>query len=371
MYNHQKIKARLSEESYQLILGRIEDPVAVCDNSGTLIFFNEPYRKVFIENTTPAAIPGFFDTTEKKCPFCRIAELNGSFEHDNLGEFEHKGKLYDHKTSTLPSTNGVVFCLHLLKDITKSIKAEKNLARAVEKAEKSERLKNSFLANISHEVRTPMNAIMGFSDLLDVDGVTLEEKLKYISIIKSSSVSLLKVVDNIILYSRIQSGDISFNLTGINIPDLINEVCSEFMDKVADNPKNISISIDIPVNACSLNIYSDRPSVKRIMANLLDNAWKFTDSGRIDVGCRVIEGGTDRVRLFVRDTGIGISNDHKSLIFEPFRQLEDTVTKRYGGTGLGLTIVRELLSKLGSDISFISEKNSGSDFRFELATTVR
>lgn len=367
MIEHPKTKARLGEESYRIILENIEDPVAVCDSVDSLLYFNSAYQRVFIDNPGYSPVIKSTDGRDSKCPYCETNSHTGVREPVSLGEFRHKGRFYRHTTSTLPSTNGVVFCLHLFRDISDRIEKERELAGAIERAERADKLKNSFLANISHEVRTPMNAIVGFSDLLSVENTSEEDRGKYISIIRSSSDTLLKIVDNIIVYSRIRSGDLSFNFTNIQIARLINEVTFAFRQKVSDDPKNISINTDIPAYEVAPMVYSDYSILTNILHNLLDNAWKFTGHGRIDIGYRVLESHPGRVvRFFVRDTGIGIPENSHSIIFEPFRQVEDAETKRYSGTGLGLSIVRELLQQMGSDVSFISSAGDGSEFRFEI-----
>ena len=261
MINHPTIKARLGEESYRVILENIEDPVAVCDSVDTLMYFNQAYQKVFLGDNNYSTVHNLLSGQGAKCPYCVTNAETGKTEPVSLGEFGHMGRFYKHTASTLPSTNGVVFCLHLFRDISDSIEKDKELSNAREIAERANKLKNAFLANISHEIRTPMNAIMGFSDLLNIEDIPHEEKVKYISIIKSSSDTLLKIVDNIVAYSRIKSGDLSLNFTNIHPGVFINEVTHAFRQRASENPKNITITQCPGAWSCSSNCRSSSGSI--------------------------------------------------------------------------------------------------------------
>ncbi len=243
------------------------------------------------------------------------------------------------------------------------IERTSELEIAKEKAEESDRLKTSFLENMSHEIRTPMNAIIGFSSLLDEDNLAPESKSKYIELVHSNGQSLLALIDEIIDLSKIQSGVTNIKKTNFQLNKLLDELYQSF-DKNIEFQNNTNISFTYQAPQEQISICSDHIRCKQIITNLLSNAFKYTAEGTIELGCRIVDNSA--VHIFVKDTGIGISEKDQGRIFDRFSKIEDDTTKLYGGVGLGLSISKPLALLLGGDITVESELGKGSEFTFTI-----
>lgn len=255
----------------------------------------------------------------------------------------------------------------LLKDITKQKKAELKLKDSKEKAEESNRLKTAFLANLSHEVRTPMNAIMGFSELLLSENIPASHKEKYINYINNSGAVLLNLIDDIIDIAKMQAGQLAIKKIKCDLSTLIYDLYSSYLQltksQKGDEVKLICLN---PDSKNQIKFNTDPLRLRQVFTNLLSNALKYTDSGSISFGynySEVLEGKP--IRFFVHDTGIGLSGDNKELIFDRFYKIEDDNLKFYRGAGLGLTISKNLVNLLGGQIWVESEVGKGSKFSFE------
>lgn len=235
------------------------------------------------------------------------------------------------------------------------------LNAALEKAAESERLTQSFLANISHEIRTPMNSIMGFSQLLQQAGVGDEEHDYYVDIVMKSGTQLLAILDSIINLSKIESGVLKARWCKIRICDLVNDTCDVY--QLSAQKKGISLICEPCQVDNHIDIVSDPALIQMVLNNLISNAIKFTDTGHVKVKCSKKNGG---VSIMVKDTGIGIAEKDKGYIFDPFRQVETAHASKTKGAGLGLAIVDKVVNILGGKIVVETAVNKGSVFRVEL-----
>ena len=243
-------------------------------------------------------------------------------------------------------------------------KADQELKSALEKAEESDRLKTSFLANMSHELRTPMNGIMGFAELLDDDELSNEERHEYINVINDSSQSLLDVITNIVDVSKIDSKQIQFRVAPFNVNNLLDELLKWFRsEKVVKDKVQLNIELIKELSVDQFIVISDQAKVRHIFSLLLNNAGKFTNSGFIRFGYSIQD---KHIRFFVQDTGKGISAEKQCFIFEKFRQEDETLSRKYGGVGLGLTIAKGLVELIGGKIWVDSEPGKGTTFFFEI-----
>jgi PAS domain S-box-containing protein len=244
------------------------------------------------------------------------------------------------------------------------IKNEK-LLQAKEKIEVADRLKMSFLANVSHEIRTPMNAIIGFSQLLLLNDVSEEERLEYADYILKRSNDLLQLINDILDVSRIESGEMPLNPKFFQISNLLSHIFENYSMKSRFTNKSIEVKLDIEENLLEEKCYQDEERLKQILVNLLENAFKFTEKGSIEIACKKYE--NDSIDFIVRDTGIGISKDKINQIFNPFVQADSNhATRKYGGTGLGLSIVKGLCELIQGEIIVESEINKGSVFKIRV-----
>jgi len=250
------------------------------------------------------------------------------------------------------------------QDITAMKDNQSELIRQKEKAEESNRIKNAFLANISHEIRTPLNSIMGFSELLDNPQLSPEDQSTYIGHIKNSGNQLLRIVSDILDVSFIQTGQLTLNQGDLHLNELMDDIRLQLEKTVDQKDKSIHIIIKPGLADGEDQIVVDRDRLYQVLTNLGDNAVKFTQQGRLEIGYEVL---ADRMlQFYVRDTGIGIPTEKRSMIFEHFRQGEEYTNRHYGGIGLGLSIVKGIVETMGGKVYLESAPEKGSVFRFNI-----
>lgn len=255
-------------------------------------------------------------------------------------------------------TVGRVWSFH---DITDIKKIESDLIIAKNRAEESDKLKSEFLANMSHEIRTPMNAILGFTSLLDKNLPTKKYD-DYINTIKNSGQLLMTILEDIIDLSKIQSGIFKIEKEYFNVRYLIMISEEEYNQNIKLKGKeNIKLILELDYN--EIELYSDNTRIKQILNNLVDNAIKFTNEGMITYGYHKTN---NIITFFVKDTGIGISEDNINKIYDRFYQIKDITKVKQVGTGLGLTICKSIVELLGGEIWVESELGVGSSFYFSI-----
>ena len=217
---------------------------------------------------------------------------------------------------------------------------------------------------MSHEIRTPLNAILGFIDLLK-EKEKDPEKLQYIKTVHSSSVTLLGIINDILDFSKIESGNLEIDKIDFNVNDEFKTLVDLFRSKASE--KSISLVLNMDPNMPSA-LHSDPLRIKQIIANLISNAIKFTPrNGKVILNIRY---KNEKLFVSVSDTGIGIPKDKQKDIFKAFSQAESSTTRKFGGTGLGLTISSRLVSLLGGTLKVESTLGEGSTFSFEIPVTV-
>ena len=254
----------------------------------------------------------------------------------------------------------------VFKDITEQKRAEEELLKAKAKAEESDSLKTAFLQNISHEIRTPMNAIAGFAGMLDKPELSEEKRRGFISIIQNSSNQLLSVVADILAISSLETKQEKVNVSAVCISSIIDELLSIFMPQVVSQKVSLLAKQGLPVKESE--IYTDKTKLTQILSNLIANALKFTHEGFIEFGyeLKVEKGGASILEFFVKDSGIGIRPELQEKIFDRFRQADLSISKKYGGAGLGLSISKGFVELLGGEIRVNSEPEKGSAFYFTI-----
>ncbi len=242
-----------------------------------------------------------------------------------------------------------------------------DLTIALKKATESDRLKSAFLATMSHELRTPLNAIIGFSDIINEE-LTNEEIFKFCRNINSSGNHLLNIVEDLFDITLIESGKTNINKKEENLSAILKDIEEIVKSELkSTNKTNVKLELLNPGGIKDLKIMTDASKLKQIIINLVKNAIKFTDKGYIKYGYTIEKhNDTSFLKFFVEDTGIGIHPEMYSYIFDVFRQADDTYTRKYGGTGIGLSISKKLTELLGGKIWVESEINKGSIFYFTI-----
>ena len=282
---------------------------------------------------------------------CRLLKKDGTFVWvDEYGE----GVIINNK---------IEFIEGVLIDITERKTAEEAVI-AKEFAESSNKAKSEFLANMSHEIRTPLNGIIGFSNLL-LDSELTEIQKQQLETVNQSAATLLDVVNDILDISKIEAGKLIIHNEKSSLHTIINQ--SVDMMKFMAHHKNLELIINIH-NDVHCAIWTDEIRLKQILQNLLNNAIKFTSKGQIEleVASNQISENTSKIKFSIKDTGVGIKKENKEKILEAFTQEDNSTTRNYGGTGLGLTITNSLLKLMHSSLEIESKPDVGSVFSFEL-----
>ena len=235
--------------------------------------------------------------------------------------------------------------------------AQKALEDKIE-AESANKTKSMFLANMSHEIRTPLTAIIGFADALEDSKITQKNREKARNTIVRNGRHLLGIINDILDLSKIESGKLEIEKITISPLQLITDVESVFESQITKNGLDFIVNYQFPIPK---NIVSDPTRIRQILFNLLSNANKFTEDGSVELDMKYSE-NNNQIKITVKDTGIGLSSEQAERIFSPFSQADVSTTRKFGGTGLGLTISRRLAQLLGGDLEVFSNTNQGSEF---------
>jgi len=363
-----------SEEKFRLISTSAQDGIIMIDSSGKVVYWNPGAEKIF----------GYtFEEMKGKDLHHFIApEKYGTSYPNPLEQFQKTGtgavvgKVVELQSQTkngtsidielsiarmqMPDGFGAV---GIVRDVTDRKRAETELIQAKERAEESDRLKSAFLATMSHELRTPLNAVIGFSDLIDAN-MPMSEIEEMVKIINNSGKHLLRIIESIFEISMLEAKGARLRTEDFSLPEFFGSLKSYVAsEQIKQQKEHLVITFKPGENFTGTRLKTDRSRLFQLISNLLNNAIKFTESGTVEYGYS-ISGQT--VTFFVRDTGIGIPHDQKDLIYERFRQVDDTHTREYGGVGLGLSICKEIANLMDGKIWAEPDPGSGSIFYFSV-----
>jgi PAS domain S-box-containing protein len=281
---------------------------------------------------------------------------------EEYGDVNLHRTIYEDFYSSIKNSDDVIVGVSVFViDITERKLSEEVIKEALLKAEAGSRLKTAFMNNISHEIRTPLNGILGFTALITDPEISVEEKEQFHSLIKTSSSRLLSTVINYMDISLMASGTMDVKCKSIDLHKILRQLYDQFWPLCSS--KNLELHLEIPGRTADLPLFTDAELLQKIISHLLDNAVKFTIQGEIRFGYFAHPGVFE---FYVKDTGVGISPESQSLIFESFVQEELTFNKGHEGSGLGLSIAQGLVKLLGGEMRVDSAKRSGSTFFFTL-----
>ena len=359
-----------SDKFYEMLVQSANDGISFYDREGNLRFSNYAfYSMIGYDRDTYNTLnpPDLIHPEDQDYQMRREQALvnNGFFETEL--RIRHKSGHYMNLSTrsviVRNDTGEVLGALTISRDITRLKQVHEELIKANIGAEASNRLKSNFLANISHEIRTPLNSVVGFSNLLLTNNLPNEVKEEYIEHINHNSEKLLQIIGDIIDLSRLESSQIEITYEEASLSTIVNEIIEEARQVIRRNEKSIILNVKNHFEAIGDLIFTDRIWLKRVLNHLMDNAVKFTLEGSVEFSY-LLEG--QNIVFKIRDTGIGINKENLGHIFEEFRQEFDGHHRPFEGLGIGLTLAKEVIERMGGKIFVQSEKGVGSEFSFSI-----
>ncbi|MBF0177184.1 MAG: response regulator [Magnetococcales bacterium] len=380
------VKLRSRENHLKSVLESALDAIVTIDKDGRMVDFNPAAEKLFGFNRDEMLGKPIVDTLMP--PHARAGHQASFAQRLSQGEgainlkrrievqgLRHDGLLIDLEMALTSLVNdGRLFFTGFMHDITERKQLVKSLEETLTVAESANRAKSEFLANMSHEIRTPMNAVIGMTDLL-MEGNPTAEQREYLEIVQNSSRSLLELINGILDLSKIEAGHLKLEQISFDLLGRIETACEGLAVKAHQKDLDLlcHVATDLPET-----LVGDPLRLNQILINLLGNAIKFTDAGEVVLRVRLARpgevpgarlrppgvGNRVTVHFSVSDTGIGIPRDRQDRVFERFTQADGSTTRQFGGSGLGLTISRSLVTMMNGEMWLESEEGFGSTFHF-------
>jgi PAS domain S-box-containing protein len=358
---------RDSEVRYRTLVENSSDLIAQLDRTGTFVYTSPNYESAL--GWGPADLVGrscleFIHPDDFGTIAAAVAEFRGGRHQFRFRHANGEWRWFESRSTIFAADDGEESGVVVTRDVTERKLAEEARERAAAAAEAASRAKSEFLANMSHEIRTPLNAVIGMTDTVLHSDLRPEQRGELL-VVKSAAESLLDVLNDILDFSKMEAGKLTLEPVEFDVDELIEDVVRIFARAAAD--KGVSMTATVAPGT-PRRLVGDRVRLRQVLFNLLGNAVKFTDRGSVAVE---LSGAVPRnpsehtaLTFVVRDTGVGIAPERVAAIFQPFEQADGSTTRRYGGTGLGLTICAKLVALMGGAITVESAVGRGSAFSF-------
>ncbi|MEZ4945765.1 MAG: ATP-binding protein [Cyclobacteriaceae bacterium] len=353
---------------YKSVVEDGSDIIFIVDYDGEILYHNNSVEETLGYKAKSLVGKKFFDLIlpETLKQFQREYKASTTKRFNESVEFQFlckdkSFKYLEFNSINLKHKEGIKALILDCRDITQRKEDAAELLRA-------QKAKEQFLANVSHEIRTPINGIAGMATLLS-QNPTVKEQATYLNAIKSAADNLKVIINDILDLASIESGKLNFEKIGFNLDDLLHSVVDSFSVQSVQKGIDLNYILDEKISKV---LIGDPFRLNQILINLISNALKFTHEGQIDINCQLEKKGSkvQHIKIDVTDTGIGIPADKLNKIFESFSQADASVTRKYGGTGLGLTIVKQLVELQKGSISVSSVENKGTTFSIIIPYTI-
>ncbi|GGD58551.1 hypothetical protein GCM10011514_23240 [Emticicia aquatilis] len=354
-----------------VVAEKTDNAIVISDNKGRIEWVNEGFSRVSgfhldeVKGKTPGEVlQGAGTNPETKKFIGEQLRQRNSFRTEILN-YSKTGTPYWIELSIQPifdEEGKLTNFIAVESDITERKNYESELRQAKEKAEEASRVKQEFMAVVSHEIRTPLNAIMGMTNLIQKTSLSPLQS-DYISTVQISAENLQGIINSILDFSKIEAGKMSLQKIPFNLKKILQNIISSNEFKAEQKGIGLFLKFDEKLN---VTLLGDSIRLSQVLLNLVSNAIKFTDTGKITIEARVVTKMNNAlvVEFNVIDTGKGIANEKQKLIFESFTQEDSSISRKYGGTGLGLSISKQLVELMGGDLRVRSELGEGSTFSF-------
>lgn len=369
---HAELQTKQAElHRLSLVAKHASDSIILSDAKNQILWVNDAFSRVtgFSPEEAIGSSPGELLNGENSDPAV-ISQINahmarGERYHTEILNYTKSGAEIWIDTNLVPILNDdgkVELIIGIERDVTGAKTRQRELAEAKRAAEQADRAKSEFLANMSHEIRTPMNGIIGMAGLLAETDLGTDER-QYVDTIQESSIALLKIINDILDLSRLEAEKLAISTTNFDLRHCVDSAIDLLSPKARD--KGISITVGYAPNLVD-QMHGDDGRFRQILVNLIGNAVKFTAQGGVTVTVGTIGDDPYHLLIEIEDTGIGISPEQASHIFDRFSQADAATTRAFGGTGLGLTISSVLANRMGGDITLRSELGAGCCFSLRL-----